>query len=85
MATASALHDIRGHLAGCFSGGGGDSQEGSPDIRHRRHAMSLPLGLVAVVLEGGLPFALRLLLQNDSLTDISARSELYNAALMLLR
>jgi hypothetical protein len=45
----------------------------------------VPLAVVAVVRAGVLPFCLRTLLQNDSLQDVSARRDLYMAALHLLR
>jgi hypothetical protein len=56
--------------------------------QHQQHAAmaaAVPLAAAAVVRAGALPFCLRSLLQNDSLQDISARRELYMAALQLLR
>lgn len=45
----------------------------------------LPLAGVGVALGGELAWALRLLLANDSLQDISARQGVYRPALDLLR
>lgn len=64
-----------GGAAGGGGGGGGgdDGSGGQPPL------------LLAALLCGGLPYVLRLLLQNDSLADMAARQGLYGAVLALVR
>ncbi len=71
--SSSSGGGARGAGGAAGGGGGGSGGGGQPPL------------LLAALLCGGLPYVLRLLLQNDSLADMAARQGLYGAVLALVR